>query len=84
MWNEALVEELRSAKRQVLGLQGERQAFFEQQMANEVEKASRKAASSNQRSKKKKEVTVEEASSSSKPPPPPPGGASSSRFRPLQ
>ena len=42
-WNEALAEELRSAKRQVLSMQDEKKAFFEQQMANEIEKGARKS-----------------------------------------
>ena len=45
-WNKALVAELRQAREaaaaaqgQVVSMQNERRAFFEQQMANEVEKA---------------------------------------------
>ena len=54
-WNEALAEELRAAKREVQNMQEEKRAFFEQQMANEVEKASRKAATTENTEKKKKE-----------------------------
>ena len=47
-WNNALMAELRAAREaaaaaqgQVLAMQDEKKAFFEQQMVNEVEKAKR-------------------------------------------
>ena len=78
-WGEQFALELRDARSQVASLQANNQAFFEQQVRNEVAKAERinaAARSAPPPEKRKKAAKLEQAATSSGPPPPPapPGG----------